>query len=97
MSSLKINPHVGEIRQKGLIAGIELVKDKKKKSSYPLEQKTGINVCLEARRMGLLLRPIGNVIILLPPLSINNNQIKKMVSITAEAIKEITEKVSPKL
>lgn len=97
LCALKINPHVGEIRQKGLIAGIELVKDQKKKSSYPLEQKVGINVCLTARRMGLLLRPIGNVIILMPPLSINSSQIKKMVSITAEAIKEITEKFSPKL
>ncbi|MBI5193414.1 MAG: adenosylmethionine--8-amino-7-oxononanoate transaminase [Nitrospirae bacterium] len=92
LSILKTHPHVGEIRQKGLIAGIELVKDKNKKTPYPLEQKAGIRVCIEARRMGLLLRPIGNIIILMPPLSINNNQIKKMVTITAEAIKTITEK-----
>ncbi|MDD5433833.1 MAG: adenosylmethionine--8-amino-7-oxononanoate transaminase, partial [Nitrospira sp.] len=91
LSPLNAFTHVGEIRQKGLIAGIELIKNKKKKTPYPLTLKTGIRVCLEARKMGLLLRPIGNVIILMPPLSITNSEIKKMVSIAAQAIKIVTE------
>lgn len=87
---LKDHPHVGDIRQKGLIAGIELVKDKNKKTPYRLEEKAGIRTCLEARKMGLLLRPIGNVIILMPPLSISKADLKKLVYIVARAINIIT-------
>lgn len=91
LSPMKDHPHIGEIRQMGLIAGIELVKEKVRKTQYPLEQKVGIRTCLEARNMGLLLRPIGNVIVLMPPLSINNSTIKKMVSIVSQAIGIITD------
>lgn len=90
LSPLKDHPHVGEVRQKGMIAGIELVKDKDKKTPYPLKHKVGIRVCLEARRMGLMLRPIGNVIILMPPLSISKKDIKRMASIVVRAIDLIT-------
>ncbi len=87
---LKDHPHVGDIRQKGLITGIELVKDKNKKRPYRLEEKAGIRTCLEARKMGLMLRPIGNMIILMPPLSISKADLKKMVSIVARAIEKVT-------
>lgn len=95
LSPLKNHPHVGEVRQKGMIAGIELVKDKAKKTPYPLEHKVGIRVCMEARKMGLMLRPIGNVIILMPPLSISKKDIKRMLSIVARAIDLITLLNSP--
>lgn len=90
ISPLKDQPHVGDVRQKGLIAAIELVKDKVKKTAYPLEEKMGIRVCLEARKHGLLLRPIGNVIILMPPLSISRVDLKKMTSIVTMAIENLT-------
>ena len=90
LSPLKRHPHIGEVRQKGLIAGIEMVREKEKKTPYPLEEKTGIRTCLEARKMGLMLRPIGNIVILMPPLSISKTDLKKMVAITARAIDKVT-------
>lgn len=64
-------PHVGDARQEGLIGGIELVADKKSKGPYPWEERVGVRVCLEARKHGLFLRPLGNVIVVFPPLSIS--------------------------
>lgn len=90
LSSLKDHLHVGDIRQKGMIAGIELVENKGKRTPYPLERKIGIRVCMEARKMGLMLRPIGNMIILMPPLSISKADLKRMVSIVTRAVDYIT-------
>ena len=86
LAPLKDHPHVGDIRQKGLMAGIELVQNKTTKTPYPLEDKAGFRVCIKAKEMGLILRPIGNVIILMPPLSISPAVLKKMVSIITSAI-----------
>lgn len=83
--------HVGEVRQKGFMVGIELVQHKKKKESYPLEQKIGIRVTLECRKHGLIIRPLGNVIVLMPPLSIKTAELKRMLDIAYEAINTVTE------
>ncbi|MCC6544048.1 MAG: adenosylmethionine--8-amino-7-oxononanoate transaminase [Nitrospirae bacterium] len=90
LAPLKDHPHIGDIRQKGLMAGIELVQDKSAKTPYPLEDKTGYRVCTRARDMGLILRPIGNVIVLMPPLSISSAALKKMASIIVHAIDSVT-------
>ncbi len=90
LAHFKQHPHIGDIRQKGLMAAIELVKDKFSKAPYPLEDKVGIQVCMEARKNGLILRPIGNVIILIPPLSISSAILKKMAAIIAAAIETVT-------
>src|SRR3990170_488955 len=86
LAPLKDHPHVGDIRQKGLMAGIELVQNKTTKTPYPLEDRIGFHVCLKARDMGLILRPIGNVIVIMPPLSISTAALKKIVSIISDAI-----------
>jgi adenosylmethionine-8-amino-7-oxononanoate aminotransferase len=78
--------HVGDIRQKGLIAGIELVKDKKTKEPYALEERIGNKVCMEARKYGLILRPLGNVVVIMPPLSISSAELKKVMSIVYRCI-----------
>ncbi|MEK6692270.1 MAG: adenosylmethionine--8-amino-7-oxononanoate transaminase [Nitrospirota bacterium] len=83
--------HVGEVRQKGFMVGIELVKDKKTKKPYPLEDKMGIKVILKAREKGLIIRPLGNVIVIMPPLSISLEELDKMVEMVHRAIKEVTE------
>ncbi|MEW6715310.1 MAG: aminotransferase class III-fold pyridoxal phosphate-dependent enzyme, partial [Nitrospirota bacterium] len=82
-------PHVGDVRQKGFMTGIELVKNKKTKEPYPTEDKMGIKVCNRAREKGLLIRPLGNVIVLMPPLSISNQELKRLIQITAESIEEV--------
>ncbi|MDP3296306.1 MAG: adenosylmethionine--8-amino-7-oxononanoate transaminase [Thermodesulfovibrionia bacterium] len=86
-------PHVGDVRQKGFMVGIELVKDKKTKEPYPTGEKIGWKVCYKARKKGLIIRPLGNVIVLMPPLSISHQELKGLIQITAEAIKEVTEKM----
>ena len=90
LGPLKALPHVGEVRQIGLVAGIELVRDRGSKEPYPLEEKMGFRVCRIARKKGLLLRPLGNVIVLMPPLSITEGEIRWMARVVGEAIEEAT-------
>lgn len=82
--------HVGDVRQKGFMAGIELVKNKQTKEVYPLKDQIAWKVCLRARDKGLIIRPLGNVIVLMPPLTISIQELKNLSRITAGAIKEIT-------
>ncbi|HUL00502.1 MAG TPA: adenosylmethionine--8-amino-7-oxononanoate transaminase, partial [Nitrospirota bacterium] len=83
--------HVGEVRQKGFMVGIELVQDKLTKTPYPLEEKVGVQVTLECRRKGLIIRPLGNVIVLMPPLSLTRSELKQMVHIIYSSVRRITE------
>jgi len=80
---------VGEVRQRGFMVGIELVQDKKSKTSYPLEARMGHRVILEARNQGIILRPLGDVIVLMPPLGISLKELKKLVQGTLRAIAEV--------
>ena len=82
---------VGEIRQKGLMVGIELVADRRTKEAYPYRQAVGDKVSMAVRRHGLILRPLGDVIVLMPPLSITLDEIDFLVETTAAAIGEVTE------
>jgi adenosylmethionine-8-amino-7-oxononanoate transaminase len=83
--------HVGEVRQKGFMVGIELVRNKKTKEPYGFEEKVGIRVILECRRHGLIIRPLGSVIVLMPPLAMTAGDLKKMTGIVYRAIKKVTE------
>jgi adenosylmethionine---8-amino-7-oxononanoate aminotransferase len=83
-------PHVGDIRQQGFIAAIELVQDWATKTAYPLEARIGHRVAMDARRRGLLLRPIGNVIVLMPPLSTSLPELRCMVEILQTSIETAT-------
>lgn len=85
-------PHVGEIRQRGYMVGIELVRDRASKAAYPLTDRMGHRVTLEARRQGLLLRPLGNVVVLMPPLSTKVRELARMVSIVHRSIRAVTER-----
>lgn len=83
-------PHVGEVRQAGFMIGIELVADKKKRTPYPIEMRVGTQVCREAKANGVLLRPLGNVVVLMPPLSISIRDLKKLTSVVGAAIEKVT-------
>jgi adenosylmethionine-8-amino-7-oxononanoate aminotransferase len=63
--------HVGDVRQRGLLAGIELVEDRATKKPFPPESRMGTAVCRMAREQGVLLRPLGDVVVLMPPLAID--------------------------
>lgn len=84
-------PHVGDIRQQGFMAGIELVRDRPTREPYPLETRIGHRVALAARKRGLLLRPLGHIIVLMPPLSINLQTLTRMVSILSRSISAVTQ------
>jgi adenosylmethionine-8-amino-7-oxononanoate aminotransferase len=84
--------HVGEVRQCGFMVGIELVQDRDSKKPYPLQNKIGQRVILEARHRGVIIRPLGDVIVLMPPLSISARELETLVDVVYESIQIITEK-----
>lgn len=86
LKSLWSLPNVGDIRQVGLIAGIELVKNWRTREPFDLRERAGIRVCDEMTKRGVLTRPIGNVIVLMPPYCTTSAQLKKMVTVTRKSI-----------
>ena len=90
LQTLENHPHVADIRLRGLMGGIELVKDKVKGTEYPYAQKMGYRVCAEAKKMGVLMRPLGNVIVIMPPLVISLNDLKRLVSVIGTCIDKVT-------
>ncbi len=89
LDRLRTEPFVGDIRQIGFMVGIELVKDKKTKTPFLLTDRIGNQVTKECQKRGLLIRPIGNVLVLLPPLSVNTRELKKMMAILEQSIRSI--------
>ena len=83
--------HVGEVRQKGFMAGIELVNNRLTREPYPVNAKIGSRVTLECRKQGLIIRPLGNVIVFMPPLSISIKELQRSLQILHASIGEITE------
>ncbi len=83
-------PHVGDVRQHGLMAGIELVKDASTKEPYGYAQRVGHRVALDARERGVLLRPLGDVVVLMPPLVISGDEMARLLRVTGEAITAAT-------
>ncbi len=86
LGELDDHPHVGDIRQRGFMAGIELVRDKGAKEPFPTARRTGHRVILEARKLGAILRPLGDVLVLMPPLSITGEELGVLLDITAAAL-----------
>lgn len=83
-------PTVGDIRQKGMMAGIELVRDRNKKTPYEWHEKIGIRVINDIRKKGIILRPLGSVIVLMPPLSITNDELAYLLDRLHESIRRVT-------
>ncbi len=83
-------PHVGDVRQCGMIAGIELVRDKPSKQPYAWEERRGMRVCERAREDGVLLRPLGNVIVIMPPLAITLEELDRICMAVERGIETAT-------
>jgi len=81
-------PAVAEVRRRGFMVGIEL-------GGFPLEARMGHQVTLEARRRGAIVRPLGDVVILMPPLSMRPAELRELVEITGEAIAAATAASEP--
>ncbi|MBI5640707.1 MAG: adenosylmethionine--8-amino-7-oxononanoate transaminase [Nitrospirae bacterium] len=89
LKDIAVLPHVGDIRSKGLMAGVELVRDKSSKEPFAWEEKIGWRVADYARDHGVLIRPLGNVIVIMPPLSIKIEELKQMLNVLRSAMEEI--------
>lgn len=84
-------PCVGDIRQLGLMVGIEIFESVESKRHYPLEENIGHHIIRRARAKGAILRPLGPVLVLMPPLSLSEPEIDKLLTILYESIQEETQ------
>jgi adenosylmethionine---8-amino-7-oxononanoate aminotransferase len=91
MHSLLELPQVGNVRHEGMIGGIELVLDKGTRAPYPWVERMGVRVCLEARKHGLFLRPLGNTIVVFPPLSISLDELRILMDGIEASIRQVTQ------
>ena len=82
-------PNVGDIRQVGLIAGIELVRNWRTREPFDLREQAGIRVCEVMARRGVLTRPIGNVIVIMPPYCTNEKQTSQIMDALREGIRSL--------
>jgi adenosylmethionine-8-amino-7-oxononanoate aminotransferase len=90
LEELKGLQHVGQVRQCGFMVGIELVADRKTKKPYSVQQRIGHRVILEARKNGVIIRPLGDVIVLMPPLAISRQELDTLCDVVFAAIKTVT-------
>jgi adenosylmethionine-8-amino-7-oxononanoate aminotransferase len=86
-------PQVGEARQRGLMAGIELVKDKQTKEPFDPRLMMGRQVILAARKRGVILRPLSDVVVLMPPLCISEQETDLLLQVVRESILETVEEI----
>ena len=89
LQSLWELPAVGDIRQVGLVAGIELVKEWRSRKPFDLRERAGIRVCDAMARRGVLTRPVGNVIVLMPPYCTTPAQLRRIISALRESVAEL--------
>ncbi|HEY0548638.1 MAG TPA: aspartate aminotransferase family protein [Verrucomicrobiae bacterium] len=82
-------PNVGDIRQVGLVAGVELVRDWHTRKPFNWRERAGIRVCDAMAKRGVLTRPIGNVIVLMPPYCTTPAQMRRMVNALHESVGEV--------
>ncbi len=80
------HPHVAEVRQRGMILAIEMIKDKARGEPYPWQERRGLRVFRHALTRGVLLRPLGNVIYMMPPYVVTPEQIRHIAQVAEEGI-----------
>jgi adenosylmethionine---8-amino-7-oxononanoate aminotransferase len=89
LDSLWALPRVGDIRRVGLIAGIELVKSWRTREPYALRERAAIRVCETMAKHAVLTRPIGNVVVILPPYCTSADQIRRIVEALRQGIRQL--------
>lgn len=89
LAPLADHPHVGEIRQRGMVVGIELVKDRDTREEFPYAQRTGHRVAVECRKRGVILRPLADVVVVMPPLTSTVGEIRRLTQAVGHAVHQI--------
>jgi adenosylmethionine-8-amino-7-oxononanoate aminotransferase len=82
--------HVGDVRQKGFMVGIELVADKATRRPFDPKRRVGAEVCSNIRKHGVILRPLGDVIVLMPPLAMELGDLKQIMAAVATEVKALS-------
>lgn len=90
LERLSQHPHVGAIRQQGLMVGIDLVQDKERNMAYPAQQRRGAAVCRRAMEQGVWLRPLSDTIVIMPPLCISSNLLSTILYAVEYGIEQVT-------
>ncbi|HCK52695.1 MAG TPA: adenosylmethionine--8-amino-7-oxononanoate transaminase, partial [Planctomycetaceae bacterium] len=90
LATLDGHDHVGQVRQRGVMVGIELVADRDGNVPFAPERRTGHRVTLAARRRGVILRPLGDVVVLMPAPAMPVDDVERLVEIAIESIDEAT-------
>ncbi len=91
LDAFRALPHVGDVRQRGFMVGIELVADRDTKAEYTPERKVGWRVIRRARDRGVVIRPLGDVIVLMSALAISLDELDFLLDVTYDCIREVTE------
>ena len=94
LAALAGHEHVGQVRQRGMMVGIELVADRDGNVPFAPERRTGHLVTLAARRRGVVLRPLGDVVVLMPAPAMPGDDVERLVEIAIESIDEATEAIA---
>lgn len=89
LKEMAVHPNVGHVRQAGFMAGIELVVDKKNNQPFPSSARWGAKICKKALSYGVWLRPLGDVVVLLPPLSLKASEWSRLTNALRKAFAEI--------
>jgi adenosylmethionine-8-amino-7-oxononanoate aminotransferase len=92
LRGLEALAHVGEVRQRGFMIGVELVKDRATREGFPYGERTGHRVCKAMRKHGVIVRPLGDVLVMMPPLSLTLDEADLLVDAATAAIREVTER-----
>jgi adenosylmethionine-8-amino-7-oxononanoate aminotransferase len=80
------HPHVSEVRQTGMIVAIEMCRDKRSRTPYPWQERRGLRVYQYGLEKGVLLRPLGNVVYMMPPYVISTDEINLAASVASTGI-----------
>ena len=92
LADIAVLEHVGDVRSKGLMIGIELVREKSTKEPYAWDEKVGWQVAYEARNESVIIRPLGNVIVVMPPLAISMENLNHLMYSIKKSIIAVTER-----
>jgi adenosylmethionine-8-amino-7-oxononanoate aminotransferase len=84
-------PHVADIRQWGMMAGVELMRDPEGRIPYSVGEQVGVRVTKAARKHGIAIRPLGDVIVFMPPLSIGDSELDTLMDSARDSVLEVTE------
>jgi adenosylmethionine---8-amino-7-oxononanoate aminotransferase len=91
MAELASHPRVADVRQQGMILAVELAKNPRKREAYPAEERRGLRVYQYGLEHGVLLRPLGNVVYLMPPYVVSDEEMAQICEVAIQGIEHATQ------